>query len=110
LRGNLLVAKRRFPEGCQLFGFCNPRIAVTTVNANGELEFTACAEKAEHVDRSTFDRPAGSAAGARAASATEMDLTLAPNSRPRYEQRMNIRLSVSPTRNGPSIFDDAAGG
>ena len=49
---------------------CRPE---PTVNANGELEFTGCAEKAEHVDRSTFDPSAGSAAAARAASATDMD-------------------------------------
>jgi hypothetical protein len=49
---------------------CRPE---PTVSANGELEFTGCAEKAERVDRSTFDPQAGTATGTRAASSTDLD-------------------------------------
>lgn len=49
---------------------CRPE---PTVNANGELEFTGCAEKSEHVDRKTFDPQAASPAGARAASPADME-------------------------------------
>ena len=69
--GVSLPAKRHAPStAVKPSTNCRPE---PTVNANGELEFTGCAEKAEHVDRSTFDRPAGSAAGAWAASSTAMD-------------------------------------
>jgi hypothetical protein len=68
---------------------CRPQ---PTVNANGELEFTGCSEKAEHVDRSKFDSsfpPAGSSAEGqrRAVSAADLD----PETRTKQQQALRAR-------------------
>jgi hypothetical protein len=66
---------------------CRPE---PTINANGELEFTGCSEKAEHVDRSQFDpgsAPARSATEGRAASAADLD----PQTRSKQQEALRAR-------------------
>jgi hypothetical protein len=68
---------------------CRPQ---PTVNANGDLEFTGCSDKTEHVERSKFDpssAPGGSAAKRQKLSPADLD----PQTRAKQQEALRAKYA-----------------